>query len=126
MITDADIAEGLKLDAEKSPGEWQAIPQLQRQDWEDADPLFRGGSITVPNPDGMTSHDLFIRDSKFIIHAAKHYGDALRELIQTKAKLDRVVEKCVRPCEGGYFILVGENHGRYADRESAVKALEEE
>lgn len=55
-----------------------------------------------------------------------NYAALLAERDRLQGQVDRLIDKCVKPCEGGYFILVGDNHGMYPNQAAAVAALLEE
>lgn len=80
-MTDADIAEGLRLDAERTPGEWVKHPVRDRSICSGRKAVVEVWSFDVGNDEAWKNLD-------FIAHAANHYADALREVKRLREKYE--------------------------------------
>ena len=78
------ITEGLRLDAGRIPGEWEL--------WESDsdDPETRAECSDIGTPHGSVATNVVNEDAAFLVHAANHYGDALRLVQAQTAELERL------------------------------------
>jgi hypothetical protein len=87
-LTDADIAEGLRLDAAATPGEWTLKVRTPHSPpyvtWERTEPPNRLISIVAACETADCNTD---EDAALIVHARNHYAAALRDLARTRLAL---------------------------------------
>jgi len=111
-MTDADIETGLRLDAERTPGEIVAQVDCSNGETMDIDILTKGNAFllftayTNRKADHQYTWPEFkewqeYKDAAFIAHAANHYADALREVQRLREELREREEsdKAERTCD---------------------------